>query len=216
MNWLDIVLIVILALGLIWGLRTGLLGAIFTTIGVLVGWLLAGQLADDIGGIFESSLTADTLVTVVSYAIIIIAAVVIAGFVGKIIRPILVVGTLGTAGLADRLGGLALGLIVGLAVASVFITGVSRFAYNFTVPTPSIDAPGVAGKAAGAVTGGLGKTAQPIIDDRKEAVVNALTGSTIVPIFMKVRGALPGSTLGFIPADFAAALDILQTELDSS
>jgi len=88
MNWLDIALIIILVLGLLWGMKTGLIGAIFTAVGILVGWVLAGQVADDIGGLFESSLNSDTLVTVVSYAIIIIASVVIIGFIGKIAKPI--------------------------------------------------------------------------------------------------------------------------------
>ena len=34
MNWLDIALIVILVLGLLWGMKTGLIGAIFATVGI--------------------------------------------------------------------------------------------------------------------------------------------------------------------------------------
>ena len=223
MNWLDIALIVILVLGLLWGMKTGLIGAIFTAVGVLVGWVLAGQLADDIGALFESSLNSDTLVTVVSYAIIIIASVVIIGFIGKIVKPILTVATLGMAGMVDKLGGLALGLVIGLAVSGVFITGMARFAYNFTIPVPDIEIPGAAGSAlgsqssavTGAITEQLGDLSLPLVDDKKEAVEDALTESTIVPIFMDIRGALPADALGFIPADFASALDILQAELDA-
>ena len=205
MNWLDITLIVILVLGLLWGLKTGLISAIFTAVGILVGWIVAGQLADDIGGIFESSPNSDTVVTIVSYAVIIVASVVIIGFIGKILKPIIVIGTLGAAGMADKLGGLAMGLIIGLAIAGVFITGMARFAYNFTIPTPDIEVPGVSVTAAEGVA----------ILDRKQAIEDALTASTIVPIFMSIRGALPGNALGFIPADFAAALDILQAKLDA-
>ena len=181
-------------------------------------------MADDIGGLFENSLTADTLVTVVSYAVIIITSVVIIGFIGKILKPILVIGTLGTAGMADKLGGVALGLIIGLAIAGMFITAMARFTYNFSVPNPDIEVPGLSGvapggqasAATGAVTERAGDIALPFVDEKKEAVEDALTASTIVPIFMTVRGALPGHTLGFIPADFAAALDILQAELDAT
>ena len=97
-----------------------------------------------------------------------------------------------------------MGLIIGLAIAGVFITGMARFAYNFTIPTPDIEVPGVSVTAAEGVA----------ILDRKQAIEDALTASTIVPIFMSIRGALPGNALGFIPADFAAALDILQAKLD--
>ncbi|MCH7801419.1 MAG: CvpA family protein [Chloroflexi bacterium] len=223
MNWLDITLIVIMALGLLWGLKTGLISAIFTAVGILVGWVVAGQLADDIGGYFESSLNSDTLVTVVSYAVIIIASVIIIGFIGKIIKPIVGIATLGASSMVDKLGGLAMGLVIGLAIAGVFITGMARFAYNFTVEIPDIEIAGAAGSALGsqasAVTGALTDSLSgfslPIVDDKKEAVEDALTESTIVPIFMNIRGALPGNALGFIPADFAAALDILQEAIDA-
>ncbi len=217
MNWLDIALIVILVLGLLWGMKTGLIGAIFTAVGILVGWVLAGQVADDIGGLFESSLNSDTLVTVVSYAIIIIASVVIIGFIGKIAKPILTTATLGMSGMVDKLGGLALGLVIGLAIAGVFITGMARFAYNFTIQTPGVEAvaPGITGTAIGGQAAALGDVSLPIVDDKKQAVEDSLTESTIVPIFMDIQGALPADALGFIPADFALALDILQAEINA-
>jgi len=217
MNWLDIALIVILVLGLLWGMKTGLIGAIFTAVGILVGWVLAGQVADDIGGLFESSLNSDTLVTVVSYAIIIIASVVIIGFIGKIAKPILTTATLGMSGMVDKLGGLALGLVIGLAIAGVCITGMARFAYNFTIQTPGLEAvaPGITGTAIGGQAAALGDVSLPIVDDKKQAVEDSLTESTIVPIFMDIQGALPADALGFIPADFALALDILQAEINA-
>ena len=42
MNWLDIVLIVGLAVGFLYGLQTGLIGAAFMAGGVIVGGELAG------------------------------------------------------------------------------------------------------------------------------------------------------------------------------
>lgn len=217
MNWLDIALIIILVLGLLWGMKTGLIGAIFTAVGILVGWVLAGQMADDIGGLFESSLSSDTLVTVVSYAIIIIASVVIIGFIGKLAKPILTTATLGMSGMVDKLGGLALGLVIGLAIAGVFITGMARFAYNFTIQTPGVEAvaPGITGTAIGGQAAALGDVSLPIVDDKKQAVEDSLTESTIVPIFTDIQGALPADALGFIPADFALALDILQAEINA-
>jgi len=217
MNWLDIALIVILVLGLLWGMKTGLIGAIFTAVGILAGWVLAGQMADEIGGLFESSLSSDTLVTVVSYMIIIIASVVIIGFIGKLAKPILTTATLGMSGMVDKLGGLALGLVIGLAIAGVCITGMARFAYNFTIHTPGLEAvaPGITGTAIGGQAAALGDVSLPIVDDKKQAVEDSLTESTIVPIFMDIQGALPADALGFIPADFGLALDILQAEINA-
>ena len=112
MNWFDFVIIGIVVLGAIQGMRVGLLGAAVTAIGVIIGWLIAGQLADKVGGIFDNSLTGDTIVTVVSYIVIMAVTLVIITFVWKILKPILTVVTLGMTGMVDRLGGLALGLAI--------------------------------------------------------------------------------------------------------
>ena len=78
MNWLDFVLIAILALGAYQGMKMGLIGAAFIVAGVYIGWLLAGQYSGDVGELFSDSLNNETWVTAISYAIIIIAAVVVA------------------------------------------------------------------------------------------------------------------------------------------
>jgi len=200
MNWIDIVLIVIFALGLFLGLKTGLIGAAILTAGVIVGWLVAGQLADEVGGIFDGSPGGDTWVTVVSYVIIVALSVVIFRIAGKIAKPILTIGTLGASSMVDRLGGLALGLIIGLAVSAAVITVTARLAYDFTVPTS--DLPGAS-------------RADPIVADTKQFLEDGLMDSAIVPTFLDIRDKLPGDALGFIPSDFNSALDILEEEIDS-
>ena len=201
MNWLDVVLIVIFALGLYLGLKTGLIGAAILTAGVVVGWLVAGQLADEVGGIFESSPGGDTWVTVASYALIIFLSVVVFRIAGKVAKPILAIGTLGAASLVDRLGGLAMGLIIGLALSGAAMTMLARLAYNFTPPISAL--PGAS-------------QVMPIVEEKIKFIEDGLMGSEIVPVFLDIRDKLPGDALGFIPSDFSSALDILESEIDSS
>lgn len=200
MNWFDFVIIGIVALGAIQGIRVGLLGAAVTAIGVIIGWLIAGQLADKVGGIFDNSLTGDTIVTVVSYIVIMAATLVIITFVWKILKPILTVVTLGMTGMVDKLGGLALGLLFGIVMAGAAIIVVARFAYNFEAPED-----GVAGSVAQRI---------PRVDDTKESVENALTASAIVSAFITVTDAIPGDALGFVPSDFRISLDILEKSIE--
>ena len=178
MNWLDIILLVILALSVIWGLRTDLIGGMFTGLGVFVGWVLAGQLADDIGAFFDASLNSDTLVTVLSYIIIIIVSVVIIRSIGKIVKPILIVGTLGTVGLGAKLGGLALGFIIGLALGGILITGLARLAYNFALPTPSINVPGITGTTAGEQASNVTKALDLLKPRDPKDIIEKLKDST--------------------------------------
>ena len=200
MNWFDFVIIAIVVLGAIQGMRVGMLGAAVTAIGVIIGWLIAGQLADKVGGIFDNSLTGDTIVTVVSYIVIMAVTLVIIRFVWKILKPILTVVTLGMTGMVDRLGGLALGSLFGIVMAGAAIIVVARFAYNFEVPED-----GVTGSVAQRI---------PRVDDTKESVENALTDSAIVSAFIDVTDAIPGDALGFVPSDFRISLDILEKSIE--
>ena len=225
MNWLDIVLLVILALGLYQGLKTGLIGAAILVAGAFIGWALAGQLSDDVGAMFEDSLNSDTLVTVVSYAIIISGSIFVAKTIEKILRPALTALTLGLAGMVDKLGGILLGALMGATVAAIVITGLARFAYNFTIPVPDIDLPAnIQGGQAGALTDAAKAAAQdalkdgfeiPQVEDKKEFVEDVLAESTIVPYFLDVKNALPDNAFGLIPSDFRASLEILEEAIDA-
>ena len=201
MNWLDFVFIAILVVGALIGMRLRLIGALFIAVGVLVGWLLAGQWSDDIGNIFSDSLSNDTLVTVISYAVIIVAAVIASNFAKKIIRPLLAMVTLGLSEVVDKFGGLALGLIIGAALSGALIVGLARLTYNFD-------------------TGGLEKTIPEQLSEQfvkiehvKEKLQNALVGSELVPVFIDFTELLPANALGYVPSDFRVALGILKKEI---
>jgi len=201
MNWLDFVFIVILVVGALIGMRLRLIGALFIAVGVLIGWLLAGQWSDDIGNIFADSLSNDTLVTVVSYAVIIVAVVIASNFAKKIIRPLLAMVTLGLSEVIDKFGGLALGLIIGAALSGALIVGLARLTYNFD-------------------TRGLEETIPEQLPEQfvkiehvKEKLQNALVGSELVPVFIDFTELLPANALGYVPSDFRVALGILKKEI---
>lgn len=213
MNWLDFVIIAIIVVVTFVGLKVGLLGAVFTAAGVFAGWILAGQLSDDVGKIVANiagdSLTADTWVTVISYATIIILALIASGLAWRIVRPLLTVATLGLSGMVDKLGGLALGFIVGLAISGALITLAARFSYDFERFVPD---EAIAGSLENFVPDVAGKLAN--IERTREKVEEALADSALVEIFINITDALPGDALGFAPSDFKAALDLLELEID--
>ncbi|MDA1347750.1 MAG: CvpA family protein [Chloroflexi bacterium] len=206
MNWLDIVILVVIALGAFRGMSVGIIGAAIVAAGGFVGWMLAGQLSDDIGGIFDD-LSNDTLVTTVSYVVIIAASIAVASYLGKIIRPILTVATLGLSAMVDKLGGLALGVVFGVAVASALIVVMARFTYDFELPDE-----GLAGSVAGSV--GSQVPLAEKVEETKETLEDVLAGSAIVPVFVDIVDAVPASAMGFVPSDFKASLDILKEKID--
>ena len=200
MNWLDILLLAILVVGAILGMRLGLLGAAINAMALLIGWLVAGQLSDEVGGIFASSLSSDTIVTVLAYILIMALSLVLARIVWKVVRPIINLATLGVVGVADRVGGIVVGAILGIMIASAIIIVLARFTYNFELPDTGI-------------TGGIAVQV-PKVKDTKEAVEGALTDSATVPAFIDFTNALPGNALGFIPSDFKISLEILESAIE--
>ena len=196
MNWLDIVLIVIFVAALLQGLKLGLLGAAVTAIGAIVGWQLAGQFSDNVGELFGGK--GDTIATVVAYVIVISLSMMAIRFAYRMVRPFMIVIPIVPP--VDRLGGVALGLIAGVVLAGAVIIVLARFAYDFELPEG-----GVAGQVAERV---------PDPQETRDSVESALKESSIVPRFIDVTDAVPGSALGFVPSDFKASLDILDQRIE--
>ncbi len=152
----------------------------------------------------HNSLSSDTIVTVISYAIILTVMVFLARVVARVVRPMLGLVTLGLSGMVDKLGGLALGVLVGAFLAGAIFMGMARLAYNFEVEE-------LGEGIAAVVTERL-----PQVDDVREGVESALIESTSAPIFVDVATALPGDTLGFVPDDFRVAVEILDQAITES
>lgn len=206
MNWLDFVFIAVFIVGALFGMKTGLIGAAFIAAGAIIGWLLAGQWSDDIGEMFADSVSNDTLVTVASYAIIIIGSLFAASIVGRVFRKVLSILTFGLTSVVDKLGGLALGLLIGAALSGAITIGLARLTYNFDVEHHlSMLGEQIAGEV-------LSRRSE--VEDVKVTLENGLTGSKFVPIFIDMTDALPADALGFIPSDFKLSLDILKETLD--
>jgi uncharacterized membrane protein required for colicin V production len=199
MNWFDYLLLAIIAAGAVAGMRLGVIGAAFMAVGGLVGWMLAGRLSDDVGGLL-SSVSGDTWVTSLSYVVIVGLSVVIAAYVWRrLAGPLLMAATMGMSGMVNKVGGLALGVVIGATVSFALIVVSARLTYDFELPDEGI---------AGSVT------ERVPVQGSREWLEGVLVDSTIVSTFVDVADAVPGSTLGFIPSDFEAALNILEERLN--
>ncbi len=110
MNWLNIVIIVALAISTFLGLRMGIIKAVLSLVGVIVGVVLAGQyyvaLADVLPFFSETSDAAK----VVSFAIILIVVMVIAAVAARFLKWAASVMMLNWV---NRLGGAVFGLALG-------------------------------------------------------------------------------------------------------
>jgi uncharacterized membrane protein required for colicin V production len=209
-NWIDFVLLATLIVGALYGMKMGLIKAVFVTAGVYIGWLLAGQWSDKVGGIFEGSVSNDTVVTVLTYAVTMVAALIAANFAVKILKPMLTVFTLGLSSMVDKLGGLVLGLLLGVALSSALIIGFARLTYNLDISSVT---DGVPEQASGRVVE-IGEEQLAKVESVRESLETTLTESQLVPNYIKVFDAIPANAMGLIPSDFKVALKVLKTEIE--
>jgi membrane protein required for colicin V production len=109
MNWLDIVIIVMLAISVFSGLSTGLIKSVLSLAGVIVGVVLAGRFYVDLAERL-AFIPQDSVAKVAAFAIIVIAAMIVAAILGTILTKVVSAITLGWV---NRLGGAVFGLVMG-------------------------------------------------------------------------------------------------------
>ena len=109
MNWLDVLILVIIGFATVSGLRTGLIKAVFTLAGVIIGIILAGRLYVP----FSEQLTfipQDNIARIVGFIIILGVVLVVAGVLASVLKWI---ASLVMLGWVNRLGGAIIGFIFG-------------------------------------------------------------------------------------------------------
>ena len=206
MQWLDVLIIVILCVSLLWGLKTGLVDVVFLCFGIVVGWWLSGRYAANAGELVSFSAGADAFVSVLAYVFIMSVTTAIFVMAGRVVKSVANAGTLGAAGLADRLAGVALGLLVGLTVSGALIVILARLAFAFTFTGSDIDIP-----TTGIVAVDTADTSS-IIEDKRHFLVDSLVDSKAVSLFLDVWDTVPEISFGPVVGDFAAGLDMLARE----
>jgi membrane protein required for colicin V production len=123
MSLLDIAVIVIIGIATLIGLKIGIIKAVLTLAGVIVGVLLAGRLyvtlADRLTFIPQ-----ETLARVVAFAIILAVVVLIASILAGVLKWLASIILLGWV---NRLGGALLGLIMGSILCGALLAMWTNF-----------------------------------------------------------------------------------------
>ena len=122
MNWLDIVIIVVAVLSGIWGLRQGIIKTVFGIAGLIGGIVLAGRYYDELAALLSSS--GATWVNIAAYAIILIATLIVAGVIGRLVAKLVHLVLLGWL---DRLVGCVLGVFIGGLLCAAVLAIVGRY-----------------------------------------------------------------------------------------
>ncbi|MFC2070742.1 CvpA family protein [Chloroflexota bacterium] len=118
MNWLDITILVILAVATFYGLRKGLIKAVLSLVGLIVGVILAGRfytaLAERLTFISQEGV-AEAIAFGAIVIVVMVVAAVLAGFLKWAVSLVML-------GWVNRLGGAAFGLIMGALFCGAMLT----------------------------------------------------------------------------------------------
>jgi membrane protein required for colicin V production len=121
-NWLDIVIIVVVALLGIVGLRQGLIRTVFGIAGLIGGIFLAGRYYDELAELLFPS--GAIWANIASYAIIAVATMVVAGVIGWLIAKFVNFVALGWL---DRLVGGILGVVIGGLLCAAILAIIVKY-----------------------------------------------------------------------------------------
>ena len=197
MNWLDLVLLVLILGSGVVGIWIGLIRAAFGALGILVGVTTAGRMSEDLGSLYASFVTNDTLATGVAYVLIILAALIVARVATIIARKVVYMLFMGWI---DRAAGLAMGLVAGVVISGAAITGLAELTYNSDLI------------GQGVISGSLED--QVNAAEVKETLEAALMESEFVDLFIDITVKLPVNALGFVPGNVMTAVKSLDRRMD--
>jgi len=117
MDWLDIVIIVVVIIATLWGLRIGIIKAVLSLAGLIVGVILAGRyyvpLSEQLAFIPQASIA-----KIAAFAIILIGIMVIAGVLARFLKWTASILLLGWV---NRLGGAVFGFVLGTILCSALL-----------------------------------------------------------------------------------------------
>ena len=125
MNWIDVTVVIVWGITAMWGFSTGLVRTTISLVVVIVGLALSSRIAEDVGSIFSGLTDNEGARTVGGFILIFLGLMIlgaIASFwIGALMRFLPVFG------LANRLGGVAVGVVIGFLVLSGVLIGAQRF-----------------------------------------------------------------------------------------
>ena len=125
MNWIDAVVLVVWGVTALWGFSTGLIRISISLLVVIVGLALSSRIAEDVGNIFSGLTDSEGAQTVGGFILIFLGLFIIGAvasfWIGTLLRFLPIFG------LANRLGGVAVGVIIGFLLLSGVMTGAQKF-----------------------------------------------------------------------------------------
>jgi len=121
MNWVDILIIIVAAIGAYMGWKQGLIRTIFSFIGLIVGVVLAGLWAP---GLAEELSSGSQWAYILAFTFILIIVLIIANITGSILKTFIKFAMMGSV---DSVGGAFIGFLVGALVMAAVLASIGPY-----------------------------------------------------------------------------------------
>ena len=125
MNWVDILILVVWGLTALWGFKSGLVGMLVPLVVIIAGLALSSRLAEPIGNLFSFLSDNENVQLIVAFIVIFLGVLFISAWLSTVLRS--VVKFIPLAGMADRVAGLGVGLLIGFILLTGILTGLRSF-----------------------------------------------------------------------------------------
>ena len=133
MNWVDLVILVVWAGTASWGASIGLIRVAVHFVVVVAALALSSRIAPTVGDLFSPLTDNENAQTVAGFIGVFVILFIAGGVVSFWVRTIL--GIVPLFGMANRLGGLAVGVVVGFVLLSGVLTGIQKYPIRDTGQT---------------------------------------------------------------------------------
>jgi membrane protein required for colicin V production len=123
MNWLDILIIITLVVGVVGGMATGLIKGALSLVGLILGIIVAGRLYDDLA-VRLTFIHSEAAANIAAFAIILLIIILLTAIVSQVLRAVVANIMLGWL---DRLLGGLMGLLIGMISWGALLALWARF-----------------------------------------------------------------------------------------
>lgn len=129
MFWLDIVILVSLAFPAFNGLKKGLIKAVLSLAGLILGIILAGQFYDSLAGLL-AFIPNENAANIIAFVLILVGVMAIAALLARLLT---FVASITLLGWVNRLGGAVFGLVLGAILMSAILAVWVKFFGSDTI-----------------------------------------------------------------------------------
>jgi uncharacterized membrane protein required for colicin V production len=128
MNWVDILVLIVLAVTGYRGYKSGLIRMVVILFVMAVGIAFSSRLSQPIGNLLPSFTDNARIQSIIVFLVLILVLIVAAEIISRAL--VTVIKFLPFAGLANSLVGTGIGLLVGFVILSAVLTGLQKFPFG--------------------------------------------------------------------------------------